>query len=128
VKRVFLIAIATALLSCGVVWAQEGEGTVNSLSVNPRQNVEMTNTTGTESGQPTAAVPRSENQPNGLIPVTSNMSGSGGFGNGNQNVEGNKPSATSNANKAPAQLTPTMPATQNGHAGKSANTPSKPQK
>jgi len=75
-------AIAILLLFTGVGMAQNG--TVNYLSVNPRQNQEMTNTTGTETGQPSPAEPGSENMPNGLIPVTSNMAGSGSNGNMNQ--------------------------------------------
>ena len=88
----------------------------------------MTNSTGTESGQPTAAVPGSANQPNGLIPVTSDMVGSGRHGNVDQNVEANNPTATSNANKPSTQAITSTPATQNGQAKKNANTNSTAQR
>ena len=105
--------------SCGVLWAQSG--TINSLSVNPRQNAEMTNSTGTESGQPTADVPGSANEPNGLIPVTSDMVGSGSNGNMSQNVEANNPAVTSNANKPTTQAISGTPGNQNGRVQKDAN-------
>jgi len=109
VKHAFLIAIATALLSGGVLWAQEGEGTVNSLSVNPRQNAVMTNTTGTESGQPTADVPGSQNQPNGLVPVTSYTSV---YGNSSNKVP------TAAPGKAATATAASKPAAQNEQARK----------
>lgn len=117
---------ALMCFSGGVLWAQSG--TVNSLSVNPRQNADMTDSTGTESGQPTADVPGSANQPNGLIPVTSDMVGSGRNANVNQNVAANKPTATSNANKPATPATPSMPATQHGRARTNANTNATAQK
>jgi hypothetical protein len=117
VKSAFRIGIATALVSCGVLWAQSG--TVNTLSVNPRQNQEMTNSTGTESGQPTNDVPGSQNEPNGLIPVTSDMSGYGSNGNMSQSTDGNNPARTSNANKSPAY---------SGESRKGGNTNSSGQK
>ncbi|HSY14167.1 MAG TPA: hypothetical protein VK976_18395 [Verrucomicrobiae bacterium] len=61
--------------------AEGSSAPINSLSVNPRQNIEMTHATGTESGQPDDAVAGSDRQENGLVPVTSNMTGSGSNGN-----------------------------------------------
>src|SRR5690349_18651511 len=61
--------------------AQENsEGPINTLSVNPRQNAELGNYTGTETGQPTSGLPRTESQPNGLVPSTATMTGSGSIG------------------------------------------------
>jgi len=97
-KSVLQIAMAVGLL-CGVGMAQQS-GTINTLSVNPRQNLELTNSTGTETGQPSDAVPGSENQPNGLVPVTSNMNGSGSNGNMNQAEAGAKSGPTNGASAA----------------------------
>ena len=93
------IAVASLLLLSGMGMAQNG--TVNYLSVNPRQNQEMTNSTGTETGQPSPAVPGSENLPNGLIPVTTNMTGSGSNGNINQRETTSKNAPT--ASKTPGE-------------------------
>jgi len=72
-KRVLLNAIAVLALLTGVAMAQSGP--VNTVTVNPRQNADLTNSTGTETGQPSDMVPHSDSMPNGLNPVTSNMSG-----------------------------------------------------
>lgn len=101
-KSMLGTAIAIALLS-GISMAQQA-GTINTLSVNPRQNQELTNSTGTETGQPSDAVSGSENQSNGLIPVTSNMVGSGNQGNMNQVVPTAKADSASSS-AAPAQQT-----------------------
>ena len=82
---------AAGLLLGGMALAQSSSGTMNSLSTNPRQNQELTNSTGTESGQPSDAVPGSESQPNGLVPETTNMVGSGSNGNMSQPTPGSKP-------------------------------------
>ena len=95
-KTVQTLLAGTILLVGVAAWAQEG--TINTLSVNPRQNQELTNSTGTESGQPSDAVPGSQSQPNGLVPVTSNMTGSGSNGNMTQSTPGTKPPV---ANAAP---------------------------
>jgi hypothetical protein len=100
-KRTFQAVLAALVLLGGmsiVAVAQDSSGTVNTLSVNPRQNQELTNTTGTETGQPSDVVPGSENQPNGLVPVTTTMQGSGS--------NGNMPQAAP-AKKAPAASAPT---------------------
>ncbi len=97
-KSALRIALAVMCLSLGVVWAQQS-GTVNSLSVNPRQNQELTNSTGTESGQPSDAVPGSESQDDGLVPVTSNMAGSDSNSNTNQSSTANKPATAASANQ-----------------------------
>ena len=89
-KRIWT-AIASLFLLTGLAMAQSG--TVNNLSVNPRQNQEMTNSTGTESGQPSPAVAGSEDLPNGLIPVTTNMAGSSSNGSINQSETGNQTAA-----------------------------------
>ncbi|HZP23231.1 MAG TPA: hypothetical protein VFB04_07280 [Terriglobales bacterium] len=88
-KNALRITAAVLGLMCGAVLAQQS-GTINTLSVNPRQNQELTNSTGTETGQPTEAVPGSETEPNGLVPVTSNMVGSGSNGNMDQSATPSK--------------------------------------
>ena len=85
-----ILTVLAMLLLGGAAFAQSG--TINTLSVNPRQNLELTNSTGTESGQPSDSVPGSQNEENGLMPVTSNMVGSGSNGNVSQATAGNKPS------------------------------------
>ncbi|HUI83113.1 MAG TPA: hypothetical protein VL240_02770 [Candidatus Binatia bacterium] len=79
-----LLALAAVVVLATVALAQDSGGTVNTLSLNPRQNQELTGSTGTETGQPSDAVPGSENMPNGLVPVTTNMMGSGSNGNMDQ--------------------------------------------
>lgn len=91
-------AVAGLLLLSAMAVAQDG--TVNYLSVNPRQNQELTNSTGTETGQPSPAVPGSENLPNGLIPVTTTMTGSGSNGNVNQRETAAKPASTQSKTSA----------------------------
>ena len=98
-QKQFLMVIAILWLLCGVVPAQQS-GTVNSLSVNPRQNQELTNSTGTESGQPSDAVVGSDNQPNGLAPVTSNMVGSGSNGHMSQAQSTEKTAGARSSEKA----------------------------
>ena len=79
-KRTLLAVLSLALLlSCLAITAtaqENSEAPINSLSVDPRQNAELGNYTGTETGQPTTGMPRTENQPNGLAPSTANMNGS----------------------------------------------------
>jgi hypothetical protein len=82
-KTVSQILMTVLLLLCGVALAQQS-GTINTVTVNPRENQELTCSTGTESGQPSDTVPCSGSEPNGLVPVTSNMVGSGSNGNMNQ--------------------------------------------
>lgn len=102
-KKALLTTIAVMALFCGAMLAQQS-GTINTLSLNPRQNQELTNTTGTESGQPSDAVPGSENEPNGLVPATTNMAGSGSNGNTNQTPSAAKSAnATSAASAEPAR-------------------------
>ncbi len=121
IMRILGMTVAVALLLCAPLLAQEssGSGPVNSLTVNPTQNQELTGTMGTETGQPNDVTPGSENMPNGLVPVTTNMMGSGSNGNTNQNVPGvsAKPKANSAAPKAE-----TRPAHRSAHAqGKTRN-------
>jgi hypothetical protein len=106
-KTLKILMAATCLLVCVAATAQEG--TINTLTVNPRQNQELTNSTGTASGQPSDAVPGSESQPNGLVPVTSNMTGSGSNGNMTQSTPGTKPPGANAAPEAKSQV-PTKPA------------------
>lgn len=82
-------ALVLAAFSLNAV-AQDG-GTINTLSVNPRQNIELTNSTGTETGQPSDSVPGSQNEPNGLITPNTAMSGGGTYVNLRQNVPQNQP-------------------------------------
>src|SRR5215471_2265214 len=83
-KRTLLPVLSFVLLLSGLAVtaaAQESaEGPINTLSLDPRQNAELGNYTGTESGQPNSSAPRTENQPNGLVTPTANMSGSAGGG------------------------------------------------
>jgi hypothetical protein len=101
VKNILQIAAAFICLSCGVAWAQSG--TVNTLSVNPRQNLELSNSTGTETGQPSDAVPGSQDQENGLTPNTSNMTGSGSTQDLNQNQSSPTAAAAPNRTNPPGQ-------------------------
>jgi len=108
-KHALRITAAVLGLMCGAALAQQS-GTINTLSVNPRQNQELTNSTGTETGQPSDAVPGSETEPNGLVPVTSNMVGSGSNGNMNQSVAPNKREGeTANAASNGAQTKTSAP-------------------
>jgi len=101
-KNALRITVAVMCLSLGALWAQQS-GTINGLSVNPRQNEELTNSTGTETGQPSDSVPGSENQDNGLVPVTSNMGGSASQTNPNQPAAGSTAAAEPNATMQPGQ-------------------------
>ncbi len=83
-QKFFLAALFLAATTLAMAAQENSGGTINTLSVNPRQNLELTNSTGTETGQPSDAVPGSEGQENGLVPVTSNMEGSGSDGAMNQ--------------------------------------------
>ena len=104
-KKAFYAVVAVLVLLGGLTIssvAQDSSGTINTLSVNPRQNQELTNSTGTETGQPSDVVPGSESQPNGLVPVTTNMQGSGSNGDMPQAAPVKKAPAAS----APAESRP----------------------
>jgi hypothetical protein len=79
-KRTLLAVFSLMILLSGLAItaaAQENSvGPINTMSVDPRQNAELGNYTGTETGQPTTGMPRTENQPNGLMPSTGTMTGS----------------------------------------------------
>ena len=113
-KNVLQIVIAMLVLLCTVAVAQQS-GTINTLTVNPRQNQELTNSTGTEPGQPSDAVPGSANEPNGLVPVTSNMIGSGSNGNMNQSASAGGERAASAS--SPGQATETKAAVRKESSG-----------
>ena len=98
-SKLILTCFAVLLLA-GAAVAQSG--TINSMSTNPRQNLELSNSTGTESGQPSDSVPGSQNQENGLMPVTSNMVGSGSNGDMNQDIRGTKPATPATETKPAA--------------------------
>ena len=105
--RAVLAALALAMVMSVTSVAQEDvNGTVNTITVNPRQNVELGNYGGTETGQPNDVQPGSENEPNGLTPVTTKMMGSGSNGNMNQSVSGVNPNATRAAAQPPARSKP----------------------
>ena len=108
-----LLAALLLLAGMALAQAQSAGGTMNSLSTNPRQNQELTNSTGTESGQPSDAVPGSENQPNGLVPQTTNMVGSGSNGNMSQPTPGSKPPTPA----TPEQKAPAASQQQGKNAG-----------
>ena len=111
------VSLAGAIFLLGTMaWAQEG--TINTLSVNPRQNAELTNSTGTETGQPSDVVPGSQSQPNGLVPVTTNMMGSGSNGNMTQSTPGTKPPMPSTAPEAHSQSSRKSPTPQQKPAAK----------
>ncbi len=94
--RSILLAAACWIMLSTALPAQDVSGTVNSMSVDPTQNQKLTGTLATTTGQPNDVTPGSENMPNGLVPVTTNMKGSGSNGNMNQPVAG-MPSSRSNA-------------------------------
>ena len=110
--RFLLSLLAAALLLSTLSLAQaQSSGTINTLTTNPRQNQELTNTTGTETGQPSDAVPGSEAQPNGLVTPTTNMVGSGSNGNMTQPTPGSHP---------PAPAAPEQSTTKNSSNGNPA--------
>ncbi len=112
--KLLQIMFAAIVLMWGVAPAQQSTGgTVNSLSTNPRQNAELTGTTGTPSGQPDDATPGSENMPNGLVPQTTKMEGSGSNGNMNQPVAA-APS-TKNGSSAKPATRPRSPSEKSGN-------------
>ncbi len=84
---------------------EAGIGTINVLSLDPRQNLEMTHATGTETGQPNDVVAGSNEQENGLTPVTTTMMGSGSSG-GSTSVATSSASATTRS--APATPPPSV--------------------
>jgi hypothetical protein len=95
--------LSTMLLLSTIALAQSQSGTINTLTTNPRQNQELTNSTGTETGQPSDAVPGSEEQPNGLVTPTTNMVGSGSNGNVSQSTPGAKPPIPATSEQNPAK-------------------------
>jgi hypothetical protein len=104
--------IAAILLSSCVVWAQDSSGTVNSMSDNPYQNQEMTNTMGSTTGQPTD-LGGERDMPNGLVPSTTTMIGSGSNGN----LDQSKPEVPSKAEQGrPAAGAKTNTAGRNNSA------------
>ena len=108
------LAILLLLSTLAGAQAQSSSGTINTLTTNPRQNQELTNTTGTETGQPSDAVPGSEAQPNGLVTPTTNMVGSGSNGNVSQPTPGSHPPAPA----AAEQNTTNKPANGNASQAK----------
>ena len=88
-KGVLLNAIAVLALLTGIAMAQSGP--INVVTVDPRENADLANTTGTETGQPSDLVPRSYNSSNGLTPVTGNISGNGSTVNLHQPAAESKP-------------------------------------
>jgi hypothetical protein len=93
---------ASIALSSGALMAQQG-GTINTLSVNPRQNAELTNSTGTETGQPSESVPGSEDQANGLVPSTTEMSPPAGNRNGQPAATARSAAPNTAAQRRPAE-------------------------
>ena len=104
--------LSTMLLlsTLAVAQSQSSGGTINTMTMDPRQNQELTNSTGTETGQPSDAVPGSEAQDNGLITPTTNMVGSGSNGNVSQPTPGSHPPAPA----AAEQSTPKNPSADAG--------------
>jgi hypothetical protein len=103
-QRLFVVALFLTAGALAMMAQQSSGGTINSLSLDPRQNVELTNSTGTETGQPNDVVAGSQGQENGLVPVTTNMQGSGSDGNINQT-----PAASSTAADTPVTTSATQP-------------------
>jgi len=129
-QKFFLAALFLAATTLAMEAQENSGGTINTLSVNPRQNLELTNSTGTESGQPNDVVPGSQGQENGLVPVTTNMGGSGSNGDMNQQTAAtsgtlkNSPAVDAPATKSTAEQPPKAAATVSG--SKTATNPSKP--
>lgn len=70
-KRLLTIACGTVLACClfaGVLLAQSGGGTVNTVSDDPQQNQKLSGDMGTTTGQPNSVTPGSRNNPNGGNP------------------------------------------------------------
>jgi hypothetical protein len=105
-----VLAVACGLmLSAVMISAQSGNsGTVNQMSNDPQQNQKATGTMGTTTGQPNDITPGSKNSPNGGVPSTTTMTGSGSNGNTQQSTtpgtsttkSQKKNSKTGNSNKA----------------------------
>lgn len=108
-QSLFAVALLVIVSTLTMAAQENSGGTINSLSVDPRQNAELTNSTGTESGQPNDVVTGSQGQENGLVPVTTNMQGSGSNDSMNQ-----VPAASS----TPADTSATRSATQEPKAAK----------
>lgn len=112
--KTLLIMVATLLFAAGTVLAQENSGgTINSLTVNPTENQELSGNVATTTGQPNDVTPKSVDMPNGLVPQTVNMTGSGSNGNMAQPVAAAKPgSSATQQNRqtsAGAKKTPVSP-------------------
>ncbi len=119
-KTLVMIA-ATVLLAAGSALAQENSGgTINSLTVNPTENQELSGNVATTTGQPNDVTPKSVDMPNGLVPQTVNMTGSGSNGNMAQPVAAAKPGSS-----ATQQNRQASGAAKSGPAKKSAANPRK---
>ena len=79
---------------------QEASGTINSITLNPTVNMELTGNMPTVTGQPNDYTIGGQTE-SGLVPVTTSMTGSGSNGNMTQ-----APTAEA-ANKTTAQATAT---------------------
>jgi hypothetical protein len=76
-----LIATGGLILGATLTSAQNGNsGTVNQMSTDPQQNQKATGTMGTTTGQPNDVSPETRNNPNGGVPSTTTMTGSGSNG------------------------------------------------
>lgn len=95
-QALFAAALLVTVFALTMAAQESSGGTINSLSLDPRQNVELTNSTGTATGQPNDVVAGSQGRENGLVPATTNMQGSGSNGNRNQ-----APAASSTAADTP---------------------------
>ena len=115
-----ILALLAAMTIAAAAQENSGGGTINTLSVNPRQNAEMANYTGTETGQPSDAVPGSDQQPNGLMPANTSISGTG--------AAVDMPPNANRQQAQPAVQPQTVPqaqgvAREQGPAGKAVNRP-----
>jgi hypothetical protein len=115
-QALFTVALLTTAFTLTMAAQENSGGTINTLSLDPRQNAELTNSTGTASGQPSDAVDGSQGQENGLVPVTTNMQGSGS--NGNMNPP---PAAASTASETAATNSATPEASKAAKPGASSS-------
>jgi hypothetical protein len=120
-QKFLLAALFLAATTLAMAAQENSGGTINSLSADPRQNLELTHSTGTETGQPNDVVAGSQGQENGLVPVTSNMQGSGSNGDLNPTGVNSNTTTTGAAAVSPATTKSATQAKPNAAASSSAS-------
>lgn len=105
-KTLLQLSLASFLLLGGLsLTAAAQDGTINSLSVNPRQNIDLGNYAGTETGQPDDYVDETQSQDN--VGTINSLSV-----NPRQNIE--MTHATGTESGQPSDVVPGSDAQENG--------------